>query len=565
MTATAVPSRRPDPGPVGNTLALLALLTLAVLAMRWQVEPLQWRDPGPGRWWFAGVVLGLWAGFTGAVALSRRLRRRAADADGSVSAGAPVDWLVAHASQTGYAEQLAMLTAAALRSAGQRVRLVPLGKLDTAALAAAGQALFIVSTTGEGDPPDAAMPFVRRTLTDRAGLGTLRYGLLALGDREYDAYCAFGHRLDGWLRHSHAHALFDMIEVDNGDAGALRLWQQHLGQLAGKTDLPDWSRPAYQPWRLQARRHLNPGSLGGAVFDIRLEPEDPTRLHWSAGDIAEIGPRHAEADVDAWLATAGVDGSARVELDGVMQPLRDLLAGAKLPAPTGVEGLDARQIAAALEPLPHREYSIASIPGEGHLRLLVRQMRHPDGRLGSGSGWLTEHARIGAPVALRIRGNRAFHLHDDERPLILIGNGTGVAGLRALLRARIERGHARNWLLFGERQRRHDLHFGDELLGWQTLGWLARLDLAFSRDDVVRSDEGGGQTVAQRRSGVYVQDLLREQRTRLQEWIAADAAIHVCGSLQGMAPGVDAALRDCLGDDAVDDLIDEGRYRRDVY
>ncbi|AWV06587.1 sulfite reductase subunit alpha [Marilutibacter maris] len=558
MTATAPRRRRIDAGPIGNALVLVALIAVAVLATRWQVEPMQWRDPGPGRWWFAGIVSGLWAGFTGAIVLTRRLRQ---SADAAATAGmvdGPVDWLVAHASQTGYAEQLARLSVEALQAAGQRVRLVPLGRLDAETLAATSQALFIVSTTGEGDPPDPALPFVRRTLDREAALGSLRYGLLALGDREYDAYCAFGHRLDGWLRHSHAHPLFDMIEVDNGDAGALRLWQQHLGQLTGRTDLPDWSRPAYQRWRLRARRHLNPGSLGGPAFEIRLQPDDPALLDWSAGDIAEIGPCHADADIDAWLAMSGVDGDTATEVDATTLSLRERLAGSQLPAPADVEGLDAQRVAEGLQPLPHREYSIASTPGEGHLRLLVRQMRHPDGRLGSGSGWLSEHARIGDPIALRIRSNRAFHLHDDDRPLILIGNGTGLAGLRALLQARIERGHARNWLLFGERQRRHDLHFGDELRQWQAQGWLDHLDLAFSRDGTAVSGQAHG-------PGRYVQDRLREQRERLGEWIAAGAAIHVCGSLQGMAPGVDAVLRDCLGDEAVDQLIETGRYRRDVY
>ncbi|MFX5510409.1 hypothetical protein ABTD49_21515, partial [Acinetobacter baumannii] len=77
----------------------------------------------------------------------------------------------------------------------------------------------------------------------------------------------------------------------------------------------------------------------------------------------------------------------------------------------------------ALPPLPHREYSIASLPADGRLELLVRQTRHDDGRLGLASGWLTEHAPLGASVALRVRSNRAFHAPADDRPLLLIGNG----------------------------------------------------------------------------------------------------------------------------------------------
>jgi sulfite reductase (NADPH) flavoprotein alpha-component len=64
---------------------------------------------------------------------------------------------------------------------------------------------------------------------------------------------------------------------------------------------------------------------------------------------------------------------------------------------------------------------------------------------------------------------------------------------------------------------------------------------------------------------VYVQDRLREAATALRQWVEDGAAIYVCGSLAGMAPGVDAVLREVLGDVVVERLRDEGRYRRDVY
>jgi sulfite reductase (NADPH) flavoprotein alpha-component len=39
----------------------------------------------------------------------------------------------------------------------------------------------------------------------------------------------------------------------------------------------------------------------------------------------------------------------------------------------------------------------------------------------------------------------------------------------------------------------------------------------------------------------------------------------VCGSLQGMAGGVHDALADILGEDLLEQLTADGRYRRDVY
>ena len=64
---------------------------------------------------------------------------------------------------------------------------------------------------------------------------------------------------------------------------------------------------------------------------------------------------------------------------------------------------------------------------------------------------------------------------------------------------------------------------------------------------------------------MYVQDRLRESADEVRRWLAQGAAIYICGSLQGMAAGVDQALIDILGAEALEHLIEQGRYRRDVY
>jgi sulfite reductase (NADPH) flavoprotein alpha-component len=58
---------------------------------------------------------------------------------------------------------------------------------------------------------------------------------------------------------------------------------------------------------------------------------------------------------------------------------------------------------------------------------------------------------------------------------------------------------------------------------------------------------------------------LREAADELRRWIADGALVYVCGSREGLAPGVDAALSEVLGAAGLDALIAQGRYRRDVY
>ena len=552
--------------------AVQALVIAGLAAAALSLAPLHgegwWQGlPSTGQAWMAGLLVAAYLGGS-AVILGRSRRRAAAVAD-TAATGTPNadDWLVVHASQTGQAVEFAQRTVASLAAAGQRAQLRPIASVDAATLAAARRALFVASTTGEGDAPDPAAGFIRDTMRPGVALPGLRHAVLALGDRSYDNYCAFGHELDRWLRGAGAEPLFDLVEVDNGDPAALRHWQHHVGVAAGATGLPDWEPAAFGRWTLAARRRLNPGSAGGAVFEILLAPAPGEAVPpWRAGDIVEIGPRQAPAAVEALLAGSGLDPEARVHWNGRTTPLGDALAQSHLPASGALAGVGAQALADSLEPLPAREYSIASIPAEGHVRLLLRQMFRPDGSPGIGSGWLCDHSAPGDPIALRVRANPGFHGPDPDRPMLLVGNGTGIAGLRAHLAERIAAGGRRNWALFGERYAHCDLHQREDILRWLDAGDLERLDLAFSR-----GVEGAGLPAtgaAADRAAVhrgYVQDALRAEAPRLRRWIEDGASILVCGSLQGMAPGVDAALRAILGDGRVDDLLADGRYRRDVY
>ncbi|MFK2918057.1 sulfite reductase flavoprotein subunit alpha [Dyella koreensis] len=508
---------------------------------------MQWRDPGLGRWLAAGLSMSVWMVF---VMLLRRRRVCATTMHLPIAEAADAGAiLVAYASQTGYAEQLAHQTAQSLLAARLRVRLAELGGLDVPVLRAAGRVLFVVSTTGEGDAPDSAAAFEQCCLRQVGKLDGLRYGLLALGDRDYENFCGFGHRLHHWLAQSGAQPLFDPVQVDNRDDGALRHWQHHLGLLSGANELPDWQPPQYQRWQLVECRLLNPGSAGGACFHLALRPLDG-ELAWQAGDLVEIEPRHAMSDISRWLDAAGFDGSFPLSDSERRESLAACLSRSHLPQPADVAGYTMEQLVTCLRSLPHREYSIASMPADGALHLLVRRMQRDDGTPGIGSGWLTQGAAEGGEVALRIRANPGFHMPAQDVPLILIGNGTGLAGLRALLKARVAAGHRRHWLLFGERHAAHDFFHRDEIERWQSSGHIERLDLAWSREAA---------------TPVYVQQRLAEAADELRRWVEQGAAIYVCGSLAGMAPGVDAVLRETLGSEQVEQLRMSGRYRRDVY
>ena len=447
----------------------------------------------------AACVLGLYLLLCAAVwQAQRRRRRQAAGAAAELATGGGTPVLVAFASQTGLAEQLATQTAQALHGAGVPVRLLPLGQLTAADLAGASRALFIASSYGEGDPPDAATPFTRRVMAAQPGpaLLGLRHATLALGDRSYTRFCGFGRQLDAWLQQQGAEALFERIEVDRADPAALAGWEQQLAGLTGGSALPAMDPQGFEAWHIVRRQQVNPGSVGDPLFHVELEPAPGVALpQWESGDLVQV----------------------RVPVD-------------------------------AARP---REYSVASIPADGRVHLLVRQHRKPDGSLGTASGWLTTQARPEDRILLRLRPHSGFRLGDNAAwPLILIGNGSGLAGLRGHLRARAANRAGPNWLVFGERQAAHDRPYREDIDRWLASGLLAQADLVFSRDQPERR---------------HVQHRLRERAADLRQWVAEGAALYVCGSLQGMAAGVHQALVEILGTEALEQLSDAGRYRRDVY
>ncbi len=394
-------------------------------------------------------------------------------------------WLVAHASQTGLARALAESTVNALRAAGHAVSHCELGQLSPALIQGADKALFLVSTQGDGDAPDHALRFAREHLPHTATLAGLQYAVLALGDRSYTRFCGFGRNLDAWLQASGARSLFSRIEVDRGDPAAIERWHEGL-RAQGASEAICLPAEPFRPWKISRRQMLNSGSSGAGLFHLSLKPADDALPAWQAGDLVEV-----QAPGDA--------------------------------AP--------------------RQYSIASIPAEGSLQLLVRE--HARGLVSP------RLCRLDETVMLRLKPHPGFQLGDNaQRPLILIGNGSGLAGLRALLAERLAGGQTRNWLIFGERHAAHDNHCAEDLAHWHDRGQISHLDLCFSREMTPLP---------------YVQHALRVHAARLRAWVADGAAIYVCGSAQGMAGAVDATLQTLLGEAQHAALRESGRYRRDVY
>ena len=182
--------------------------------------------------------------------------------------------------------------------------------------------------------------------------------------------------------------------------------------------------------------------------------------------------------------------------------------------------------------------------------------------LGVASLDITARHREGDRLNVFLRPNPHFRLPNEaERPVIMVGPGTGLAPFRGFLQEREATGAAgKNWLVFGHRNYTHDFLYQLELQDWLKGGVLNRLDVAFSRDQPEKR---------------YVQDALWDARRDLYAWLKDGAALYVCGDANAMAKDVHAMLLRVLADQGgqdeaaakaeLDAIRRDGRYLRDVY
>lgn len=374
-----------------------------------------------------------------------------------------------------------------------------------------------------------------------------------------------------------------------------------------------YSRNNPFPSRLITNRTLNrPDSAKDTRhFEISL---DGSGLSYEVGDALGVMPANCPALVNEILAALGCDGEEAVKdpsdketslrhalhaCYAIAQPpnsfvqavaeragdteLKTLLDPAKkadldkwlygreiidLLLRTPKRAFTPAEFIGFLRKLQPRLYSISSSPkahpGEVHLTIAaVRYEAHGRARRGVCSTFLADRVELGqTPVPVFVQTSHGFRLPaDTERPVIMVGPGTGIAPFRAFLEERRATGaNGRNWLFFGDQQRSLDFLYEEELAAMQKEGVLTRLDLAFSRDQ---------------KEKVYVQNRMLENAAELWKWIEEGAHFYVCGDAKRMAKDVDAALHEIIqkagsrtpeqAAEYVNKLKSDKRYQRDVY
>jgi len=119
-----------------------------------------------------------------------------------------------YATMTGTAEELARDAERRIRAAGWIPQLHNLSEASPASLRESQRAVFIVSTWGDGEPPDDAVDFYEELQESKEKLSHLNYALLGLGDSSYPEFNRFARDLDAELRRLDARPYVPRVEAD---------------------------------------------------------------------------------------------------------------------------------------------------------------------------------------------------------------------------------------------------------------------------------------------------------------------------------------------------------------
>ena len=265
----------------------------------------------------------------------------------SVAAAAPAPTTALHslkiavlyASQSGTAENLARKVTKALKQKGHVASLISLEGYTPSALASERYAVFIASTYGEGEAPDAVKPFYEQLCLEHfPRYGDLQYSVLALGDSHYEHFCKFGIDLDQKLAALGGIRICDRVDCDIDLDEAFAQWQSAL--LNRIADMVAVRRPRHVSSAVLSAPAAVPAASTGAPIHTRANPflapivdkrplthavSSKQTLHmafsisdssvtYEAGDACGIVPRNDPQLVEEILRTLNFSAQVAVQL-----------------------------------------------------------------------------------------------------------------------------------------------------------------------------------------------------------------------------------------------------------
>ncbi|AZK47442.1 assimilatory sulfite reductase (NADPH) flavoprotein subunit [Paenibacillus lentus] len=291
------------------------------------------------RIWLSGYLTALQG--TGAVTAATTLVQAVAAAEPAISK----EVTILYGSQTGNSHGLANKLSKKLEEQSYQVTLTSMSDFKPNGLKKIENLFIVVSTHGEGEPPDSAIPFYEYLHSKRAPkLEGLRYSVLALGDTSYEFFCQTGKDFDKRLEELGGERITPRVDCDvDFDEPAAEWMGLVLSELgkrsasvaavasvsttsANSVTESEFSRS--NPFNAEVLENLNLNGRGAQRETRHIELSlEGSNLNYEPGDSLGIYPENHPLLVDDLIAAMGWNGEeiVTVNKNGEQRSLRDAL------------------------------------------------------------------------------------------------------------------------------------------------------------------------------------------------------------------------------------------------
>lgn len=296
------------------------------------------------RTWLSGYITALQS-TAAALAIPAAATQATVSVSAAPAAAAPKEITVLFGSQTGNCHGLAKKLTKKLEETGMKVTLSSMSDFKPNNLKKLQHLLILVSTHGEGEPPDNAIPFYEFLHSKRAPqLEGLQYSVLALGDTSYEFFCQTGKDFDKRLEELGGQRLAPRVDCDVDFDEPASEWMtqvlQSLNQSGGLSAasgeaaavaLSESTESEYSrsnPFQAEVLENLNLNGRGSERETRHIEISlEGSNLQYEPGDSLGIYPENHPLLVDELITAMGwnADEEVVINKNGEVRKLRDAL------------------------------------------------------------------------------------------------------------------------------------------------------------------------------------------------------------------------------------------------
>lgn len=510
---------------------------------------------------------------------------------------APREVTILFGSQTGNGSGLAKKLAKRLDEQHVKTEVLSMADFKPANLKKLENLLIIVSTHGEGDPPDNALAFHEFINSKRAPkLDSLNYSVLALGDTSYEFFCQTGKDFDSRLAELGASRLVDRADCDVDFDETAGEWMKAVTESLSATPAaattaaesaaplsadPESEYSRSNPFRAEVLENLNLNGRGSARETRHLELSlEGSGLTYEPGDSLGVYPENHPRLVDEIIEAMGWNAEEQVatgksstaalrealhhyfEITVLTKPLIEQVAKLtgnerllKLASPESAEemraylgendlldlirdfdlkGLGAAELTGLLRKIPARLYSIASSS-----KATPDEVHLTVRTVRYACGGRDRYGVCSVQMAERLEPGDALPVFVQHNPNFKLPENPDTP----IIMIGPGTGAAPFRSFLAEREETDargktwmfygDQHFATDFL-YQTEWQRWIKDGVLTKMDVAFSRDTAEK--------VYVQHRMMEKSRELYEWINSGAAVYVCGDEKNMAHDVHGAL-----------------------